>query len=90
MQKEILRTDWLKLETSVEVIGDMIAHNCAKLYRLMHENPVNHEAILKVECELDRLGVERHQCYVTGENESIIDKAHFVYAPFLKSLSQFL
>lgn len=75
-------TDWLRLETAIEIIGDMIAYYCSVELR----SGKTKKEIAEYEMQIYLLGQERQRCYSYGENKEVIDKAYNVYGPFLKAL----
>lgn len=74
-------TDWLKLETAIEIIGDMIAY-----YSSLKAIPgVTSDEINEFNNKIIALGKERQGCYDISINDKIIIKAYTEYGPFLKS-----
>lgn len=75
-------TDWLRLETAIEIIGDMIAY-----YSSLKAKPgVTNQEIQEFNSNIISLGKERQQCYDIRISKEVIDKAYNVYGPFLKAL----
>jgi hypothetical protein len=75
-------TEWLKLETAIEIIGDMISY-----YSMLDNQPGNSEQMaLEYYNKILQLGKERQGCYDSKNNSEIIIKAFTVYGPFLKSI----
>jgi hypothetical protein len=79
---------WLKLETAIEIIGDMIALYYGQLCEERREGK-NLELIRELEGKVHVLVVERRQCYFEERQREMIDKAYNVYGPFLKNLNDF-
>jgi hypothetical protein len=79
------KTDWLKLEISLEIIGNMIAHHVSLLDQAIREQQKNTALIKSIEDRIDELGKERQLCYVERRNYQVIEKAYTRYARFLKS-----
>jgi hypothetical protein len=76
-------TEWLKLETAIEIIGDLIALRSSERYQAI-ENNQPASTIASLTKEIHQLGIERQTCYDTSTNHEIITKAFSVYAPLLK------
>jgi|GEM_PF-4434198 hypothetical protein len=81
------RTDWVRLEVSLEIIGNMIAYHVSLLSKALIESPNNTCLIRDIEDKIDELGRERQACYVDDESNRIIEKAYAEYSVFLKSNS---
>ena len=77
-------TDWLRLETAIEIIGDMIAYYCSLRAKPGVTKEENEEYIMQI----ISLGQERQQCYDIQISKEVIDKAYNVYGPFLKALRE--
>lgn len=74
-------TDWLRLETAIEIIGDMIAY-----YSSLEEKPgITEEEAAECDRQIYLLGQERQQCYDISISKEVIDKAYNIYGPFLKA-----
>lgn len=80
-------TEWLKLETAIEIIGDLIAHHTARLNKAVLEGAEDH-TLAQIEREIKRLSRERLECYNKDTNQLVIEKALTQYALLLKSLKQ--
>ena len=76
-------TEWLKLETAIEVIGDLIALRSSERYQAI-ENNQTASIIASLTKEIHQLGIERQACYDPLTNHEVIIKAFSVYAPLLK------
>lgn len=76
-------TDWLKLETAIELIGDLIALNTMRLDNALKSNSSD-EIIIGIENELKQLIRERQQCYDVNSNNEVLIKVFSVYVPKLK------
>ena len=77
-------TDWLKLETAIETIGDMVAHHTARLNQAIHSK-AGKEEVTKISDEIGKLIQERTLCYDKDNNHDVIIKAYTIYGPFLKN-----
>lgn len=79
-------TEWLKLETAIEVIGDMIAYRSMERYKAI-ENNESASLISSLTRQIHQLGYERQACYNHEANHELIIKAFTIYAPQLKELN---
>ena len=81
----ILQDEWLKLETAVELIGQMIAYHMGLIHQERMRDEPNQEAIASWKAKVIELGQEQNDCYGTPRKQQIIEKAYQQYAPFLKT-----
>jgi hypothetical protein len=82
LKNELLKSHLTKLETSVEIISDMIAHKSNLLRAAVEAEDGALETELK--SEINALAKEKSMCYDSSVNESIFTKAIGQYAPYLK------
>ncbi|MVM42098.1 hypothetical protein GO730_37895 [Spirosoma sp. HMF3257] len=80
-------TEWLQLETAVEVIGQVIAFYVGQVAQERNQNAPNVDRIQEWEQKIKDLGKERRACYRAATKEAIIAKAYSVYAPFIQEQS---
>lgn len=78
-----VRTEWLRLELAIELIGEMIALNSERLHTAIESNE-EARVISAIEDEILKLGQERQKCYDLSNNTEFISKAFLVYAPELR------
>ena len=83
LQNELSTSHLTKLETSVEIISDMIAHKSNQLRAAVELEDAALETELK--SEIKALAKEKSQCYDAKVNEQIFTKALGEYAPYLKN-----
>lgn len=76
---------WLKLETSTEIISDMMAYYMEFLWKELASKKKNLERIKELDEKILKLAEEREQCYYEEKQEEIFKKVYAVYGPFLKS-----
>lgn len=82
-----IMTEWLQLETAVEVIGQVIAYYVGQVAQERANKVPNLDRIQEWEQKIKELGRERRACYRAATKETIIAKAYSVYAPFLQEQS---
>jgi hypothetical protein len=83
---EFVPTDWLKLETAVEIIGDMIAYYHGMLCEERTKAKQDKAFVEELSTKVHQLCCERRQCYEEGKQIEVIAKAYEVYGPFLKKV----
>jgi hypothetical protein len=76
--------DWLRLETTIETIGNMIAYQCAELYKVVNLDFPDAVVIKEIRAEIKRLNKELLLCYDKDQNPELIVKAYTVYGPLLR------
>ncbi len=82
------RADWLRLETAIETIGDMIAYKCAQLHNALGLSPPDTASVEEINAEIRRLSKERLLCYDKDNNQEAITRAYTVYGPLLKMINK--
>jgi len=87
MNKDLDYTDWLTLETAIETIGDMIAYQCARLYKALELDPLDIALIDEIKTEIKRLSEERQLCYDKNKNQEVMMTAYTAYGPYLRMIN---
>jgi hypothetical protein len=79
--------DWLRLETTIETIGDMIAYQCGRLNKALQLNPLDVALVEEINVQIKRLNKELLLCYNKDKNQGVIIMAYTIYGPQLKMIN---
>lgn len=80
-------TEWLQLETAVEIFGQVIAHCVAAIAEERQKEKPDLTMIQEAKDLINQLGQEQNACYRSATREAMIQKAYTTYAPFLKEVN---